>query len=45
MAELFGTVAGASGIASAFTAFVDRFEYVQRGRHFGREFGRDFEIC
>jgi uncharacterized small protein (DUF1192 family) len=41
MAELFGIVAGAIGIASAFTACVDCFEYVQFGRHFGR----DFETC
>jgi hypothetical protein len=38
MAEPFGVVAGATGIASAFTACVDCFEYVQFGRHFGRDF-------
>ncbi|KAH7330051.1 small s protein [Rhexocercosporidium sp. MPI-PUGE-AT-0058] len=38
MAEPFGIVAGAIGIASAFTACVDCFEYVQFGRHFGRDF-------
>jgi uncharacterized small protein (DUF1192 family) len=38
MAEPFGTIAGAIGIASAFTACVDCFEYVQFGRHFGRDF-------
>ena len=38
MAEPFGIVAGAIGIASAFTACVDCFEYVQLGRHFGRDF-------
>ncbi|KAL5324014.1 hypothetical protein ACEPPN_008557 [Leptodophora sp. 'Broadleaf-Isolate-01'] len=38
MAELFGIVSGAIGIASAFTACVDCFEYVQFGRHFGRDF-------
>ena len=38
MAEPFGIVAGAIGIASAFTAYVDCFEYVQFGRHFGRDF-------
>ncbi|KAG9230094.1 small s protein [Amylocarpus encephaloides] len=29
---------GAIGIASAFTACVDCFEYIQFGRHFGRDF-------
>jgi uncharacterized small protein (DUF1192 family) len=38
MAEPFGIVSGAIGIASAFTACVDCFEYVQFGRHFGRDF-------
>ena len=38
MAEPFGIVAGAIGIVSAFTACVDCFEYVQSGRHFGRDF-------
>jgi hypothetical protein len=38
MAEPFGTVAGAIGIASSFTACVDCFEYVQFGRYFGRDF-------
>ncbi|OBT38472.1 hypothetical protein VE00_11147 [Pseudogymnoascus sp. WSF 3629] len=38
MAEPFGIVAGAIGIASAFAACVDCFEYVQFGRHFGRDF-------
>ncbi|KFY22013.1 hypothetical protein V491_02907 [Pseudogymnoascus sp. VKM F-3775] len=38
MAEPFGIVAGDIGIASAFTACVDCFEYVQFGRHFGRDF-------
>ncbi|KFZ24429.1 hypothetical protein V502_01092 [Pseudogymnoascus sp. VKM F-4520 (FW-2644)] len=38
MAEPFGIVAGAIGITSAFTACVDCFEYVQFGRHFGRDF-------
>jgi hypothetical protein len=38
MAEPFGIVAGAIGIASAFTACVDCFGYVQFGRHFGRDF-------
>jgi hypothetical protein len=38
MAEPFGIVAGVIGIASAFAACVDCFEYVQFGRHFGRDF-------
>jgi uncharacterized small protein (DUF1192 family) len=38
MAEPFGIVSGAIGIASAFTACVDCFEYIQFGRHFGRDF-------
>ena len=38
MAEAFGIVAGAVGIAAAFTACVDCFEYVQFGRHFGRDY-------
>ena len=38
MAEPFGIVAGAIGVTSAFTACVDCFEYVQFGRHFGRDF-------
>lgn len=42
MAEPFGIVAGAIGIASAFTACVDCFEYVQFGRHFGRDFTLGF---
>ena len=41
MAEPFGIVAGAIGIASAFTACVDCFEYIQFGRHFGRDFQTD----
>ncbi|KAH8603013.1 small s protein [Bisporella sp. PMI_857] len=38
MAEPFGIVVGAISIASLFTACVDCFEYVQFGRHFGRDF-------
>ncbi|KFX89984.1 hypothetical protein V490_06715 [Pseudogymnoascus sp. VKM F-3557] len=38
MAEPFGIFAGAVSIASAFTACVDCFEYIQLGRHFGRDF-------
>jgi len=38
MAEPFGITAGAIGIATAFTACIDCFEYIQFGRHFGRDF-------
>jgi hypothetical protein len=38
MAEPFGIVAGAIGIAAAFTACIDGFGYVQLRRHFGRDF-------
>jgi hypothetical protein len=38
MAEPFGIVAGAVGIAAAFTTCVDCFEFIQLGRHFGRDF-------
>ncbi|KAL8855251.1 MAG: hypothetical protein Q9178_008093 [Gyalolechia marmorata] len=41
MAEAFGIAAGAVGIAAAFTACVDCFEYVQFGRHFGRDYQTD----
>lgn len=41
MAEPFGISAGAIGIAAAFTACVDCFEYIQFGRHFGRDFQTD----
>jgi hypothetical protein len=41
MAEPFGIVAGAIGIASAFTACVDCFKYVQFSRHFSRDFQTD----
>jgi hypothetical protein len=41
MAEPFGIAAGAIGIAAAFTACIDCFEYVQFGRHFGRDFRID----
>ena len=44
MAEAFGITAGAVGIASAFTACVDCFEYVQFGRHFGRDYQTDILI-
>lgn len=42
MAEAFGIIAGAVGIATAFTACVDCFEYVQFGRHFKRDFQTDY---
>jgi hypothetical protein len=38
MAEVFGFVAGAVGIAAAFTTCVDCFGFIQLGRHFGRDF-------
>lgn len=41
MAEPFGIIAGAISISSAFTACVDCFEYIQLGRHFGRDFQMD----
>ncbi|KAI4225786.1 MAG: hypothetical protein L6R40_008347 [Gallowayella cf. fulva] len=41
MAEAFGIVAGAVGMSAAFTACVDCFEYVQFGRHFGRDYQTD----
>ena len=41
MAEAFGIAAGAVGIAAAFTACVDCFEYIQFGRHFGRDYQTD----
>lgn len=41
MAEPFGIAAGAIGIATAFTTCIDCFEYIQFGRHFGRDFQTD----
>ncbi|KAK4458975.1 prion-inhibition and propagation-domain-containing protein [Cladorrhinum samala] len=41
MAEVFGVVAGALGVAGLFNNCVDCFEYVQ----LGRRFGRDYERC
>jgi hypothetical protein len=38
MAEPFGVIAGAFGIAMAFSTCVECFEYIQFGRHFGRDF-------
>jgi hypothetical protein len=40
MAEVFGTVAGALSVAALFNNCVDCFEYIQLGRHFGRDFER-----
>ncbi|KAL8978288.1 MAG: hypothetical protein Q9205_006093 [Flavoplaca limonia] len=41
MAEAFGIVVGAVGVAAAFTACVDCFDYVQFGRQFGRDYQTD----
>ncbi|KAJ9144658.1 hypothetical protein NKR23_g5789 [Pleurostoma richardsiae] len=41
MADPFSIAAGAVGIATAFTACLDVFEYVR----LGREFGRDYQTC
>ncbi|EEQ35355.1 hypothetical protein McanMca71_004776 [Microsporum canis] len=41
MAEPFGIAAGTVGVAAAFTACIDCFEYVQFGRNFGRDFQTD----
>ena len=41
MADPFGIASGAVGIATAFTACIDCFEYIQLGRHFGRDFQTD----
>lgn len=38
MAEPFGIATGIISIATIFTACVECFEYVQFGRHFGRDF-------
>jgi hypothetical protein len=38
MAEPFGIVSGAVGIAAVFTTCVDCFGYVQLGRHFGKDY-------
>ncbi|KAL8377078.1 hypothetical protein RB595_007968 [Gaeumannomyces hyphopodioides] len=40
MAEIFGTVSGALNVAALFNNCVDCFEYVQLGRHFGRDYER-----
>ncbi|KAK7398066.1 hypothetical protein QQX98_012574 [Neonectria punicea] len=44
MSEPFSVAVGAIGIASAFTACVDCFGYVQLGRHFGRDFQTDMLV-
>lgn len=41
MAEIFGIVAGAGGLAGLFVPCVECFAYIQLGRHFGQ----DFETC
>ncbi|MCJ1309529.1 hypothetical protein MMC25_003189 [Agyrium rufum] len=41
MAEPFGIVAGAIGVAAAFTSCVDCFNYIQLGRRFGRDYQTD----
>lgn len=38
MAEVFGIAAGAVGIAATFSTCIDCFDYVQAGRHLGRDF-------
>ncbi|KAI0472457.1 small s protein [Xylaria cf. heliscus] len=41
MSDPFSIAAGAIGIATAFSACIDCFNYIQLGRHFGR----DYETC
>src|SRR4051794_37650955 len=41
MAEIFGIVAGTLNIAALFNNCLDCFEYIQLGRHFGR----DYQTC
>lgn len=38
MAEIFGTAAAALSVAALFNNCVECFEYVQLGRHFGRDY-------
>ncbi|KAI1131097.1 small s protein [Nemania abortiva] len=38
MSDPFSITAGAISVATAFTACIECFDYVQRGRHFGRDF-------
>lgn len=40
MAEVFGVVASALSVAALFNNCVDCFEFVQLGRHFGRDYER-----
>ena len=40
MAEVFGVVSGAVGVAAVFNNCVTCFEYIQLARHFGDDFGR-----
>ncbi|KAJ0114163.1 uncharacterized protein J7T55_007998 [Diaporthe amygdali] len=40
MAETFGAVASALSIVALFNNCVEAFEYIQLGRHFGRDFTR-----
>jgi Prion-inhibition and propagation/Het-s 218-289 len=41
MAEIFGATAAALSVAALFNNCVDCFEYIQLGRHFGR----DYQTC
>ena len=41
MTEIVGVATGVAGLAGAFTACIDCFEYVQ----LGRQFGKDYERC
>lgn len=38
--ESVGFAIGVAGLAGAFTACIDCFEYVQLGRHFGQDYGK-----
>lgn len=40
MAEVFGAVAGAIGIAALFNNCIDCFDYIQISRHFGEDFSK-----
>lgn len=40
MAEVFGAVTGAIGVAALFNNCIDCFDYVQIARHFGQDFSR-----
>jgi len=41
MAEVFGIIAGAAGLAGLFTTCVDSFQYIRLGQNFGK----DYEGC